>query len=85
MAIVVDLQLGRSLAAVGPHDAVVELLDETRRGARDYPGDLGGGFGSCAVGQAQPMSTLTPSSHHHAREERCRAQFSLTKHVIDHH
>ena len=37
MAIVVDLQLGRSLAAVGPHDAVVELLDETRRGDRDYP------------------------------------------------
>ena len=35
MAIVVDLQLGRSLAAVGPHNAVVELLDETTRGARD--------------------------------------------------
>ena len=34
MAIVVDLQLGRSLAAVGPHNAVVELLDEARRGAR---------------------------------------------------
>ena len=28
-ALVVDLQLGRSLAAVCPHDAVVELLDET--------------------------------------------------------
>ena len=40
MAIVVDLQLGRSLAAVGPHNAVVELLDETTRGARDHPGDL---------------------------------------------
>ena len=35
VAIVVDLQLGRSLAAVGPHNAVVELLDETTRGARD--------------------------------------------------
>ena len=35
MARVVDLQLGRSLAAVGPHNAVVELLDETTRGARD--------------------------------------------------
>ena len=35
MAIVVNLQLGRSLAAVGPHDAVVEFLDETRRAARD--------------------------------------------------
>ena len=40
MAIVVDLQLGRSLAAVGPHDAVVEFLDETGRGARDHPCDL---------------------------------------------
>ena len=40
MAIVVDLQLGRSLAAVGPHNAVVELLDETRRAARDHPCDL---------------------------------------------
>ena len=40
MAVVVDLQLGWSLAAVGPHDTVVELLDELRRGARDYPGDL---------------------------------------------
>ena len=81
MAIVVDLQLGRSLAAVGPHNAVVELLDETRRGARDYPGDLAhlpsAGRTSpsvtipvilavalgLALGQAQPMSTLTPSSH----------------------
>ena len=40
MAIVVNLQLGRSLAAVGPHDAVVEFLDETGRGTRDYPGGL---------------------------------------------
>ena len=36
MARVVDLQLGRSLAAVGPRNAVVELLDETRRAARDH-------------------------------------------------
>ena len=40
MAIVVDLQLGRSLAAVCPHDAVVELLDETRRGVGDQASDL---------------------------------------------
>ena len=31
MAIVVDLQLGRSLAAVGPHDAVVDMNFLTRR------------------------------------------------------
>jgi len=35
-----DLQLGRSLAAVSPHDAVVAFLDETGRDTRDYPGDL---------------------------------------------
>ena len=40
MAIVVDLQLGRPLGAVCPHDAVVELLDETRRGVGDRASDL---------------------------------------------
>ena len=42
MAIVVDLQLGRSLLLPSAHtyNAVVELLDEARRGARDHPGDL---------------------------------------------
>ena len=40
MAIVVNLQLGRSLAAVCPHHAVVELLDETRHGVGDHASDL---------------------------------------------
>ena len=53
---------------------------------RDYPGDLGSGFGSCAGPSAaddEHVDAIIPSPC--SRGTVCRAQFSLAKHVIDHH